>query len=312
MNKPVYRDELHRAFQNVELHSAGIDYLTVTSTSGAGKKALVLLWMKRRQQLEVLGDVVKKGGFQGYQGETCGPLFFGRREDSFLLKESSAGAEQLYHQIPWKECNCTRIDLQATVKLEQYFGRVSDVLHQRRAAWFEAKGIEPKPIQDHHDRTGRGNELRIGSRESPRYGRVYDKDKESGDERYRNCWRFEVEYKKMLAPKIVEFLQQEKSLHGAILDALLGQFDDWQIELPVVANGVLVAGSIGRREFATDRSMKWLATQVAPSIERLLATVDRESILEALGLAESPSPDLSPITRAWLETTRQNGPKHTA
>lgn len=302
MAAPASNDEYGPLFRNVETKEVGIDYLTITSKVGEGKKALVQLWLKHRAQLERLGDTLKKQGFQGYQGEACGPLMFGRKEDSFLLKLSSGGALELFSEVPWEHCHCSRIDLEVTIQLPSYNPLIAKALSDRRKAYFARIGKPPKPIQEYPDRAGRGDEFKIGSRESPRYGRVYDKWKESKDERYLNCWRWEVEYKGVVAPKIVEFLLQEKSLHGAIQAALLGQFDEWGIEVPIVANGVLVAGSIGRRAFDSERVMNWLGKQVAPSIERLSGTVDRESILEALGLAQPSPTDLPPITAGWLAT----------
>lgn len=301
-------DTGRRLFEYVELVSVGIDWLTVTAQTPAGKRALGENWLRHRDRLARLGETLKKGGFQGYVGESIGELFFGRREDGFLLKVSSSAAEGIYSELPMHELHTTRIDLQATVRLTAYNPDIGKILADRRDAKPRPPGQKLKPKQNVRLGYGEGDTYFIGGRSSPRFGRVYDKDKESGDERYANCWRFEVEYKKLMAPKIVEYLQQEKHLHGAIIDVLKGQFDEWGIELPVVANGVLVAGSIGRRSFDSDRTMTWLRDQVAPSIERLLGTVDREDVLEALGLSDQLA-ELPPVTRAFLAARHSSAPR---
>lgn len=279
-----------KLFTDVELLSVGIDWLTVTAAEPGPIRALLNAATKRRAILERLGETNKKGAFQGYVGQHTGPLFVGARQDGVLVKESGASAEELFGLVDWVGLHCSRIDLQATVRLPVYDPTIAQELRVRRArAKTDAKG-KLKPRQEYIGREGNGDELRIGSRESPRYGRVYDKDKQSGDERYQRAWRFEIECKKVMAPKMVEYLLAAPGRHGAMVAALIGQFTDWGIEIPIVGDGVLVAGSIGRRDFKADRSMKWLEEQVAPTIERLLATVHPDDILAALGLQDGGRP----------------------
>lgn len=284
-----------KLFTNVETISVGIDWLTVTAGEPGPIRALLNAATKRRGILERLGETNKKGAFQGYVGQHTGPLFIGARQDGILVKESGGTAEELFGLVDWTGVHCSRIDLQATVRLPEYDPTIAQELRVRRAAAKADKDGKLKPRQEYIGREGNGDELRIGSRESPRYGRVYDKQAQSGDERYLRAWRFEVEFKKVMAPKIVEYLTAAPSRHGAIVEALIGQFTDWGIEIPIVGDGVLVAGSIGRREFNTDRAMTWLRSQVAPSVERLLGTVSQEDILDALGLR---GPDRTPAALA--------------
>lgn len=276
-----------------ELHSWGVDYIRVTAESEAGKKAILLGWAKKRAQLERLGDKVKKDGLQGFTGESCGPVFYGRNDTHFMLQASGAAADELFPELPWVELHCTRIDLQVTMQYTEDHATLGQWLGQQRAKGYERNSRPVKPRQGLHVGYGRGDTLSIGSRSSPRYGRIYDKQRESKDERYSHCWRFEIEYKDPVADNIVEFLRHSPSMDRAVAGAVAGQLQEWGIALAVPTEPVLVAGSIGRREYDSDRAIKWLETQVRPTVERLLATVDEETIWQALGL-----PDPRPHTKS--------------
>lgn len=269
------------------LHDWGVDYLRVTADSEAGKKAILLAWAKGRAQMERLGDRVRKGGMQGFTGESCGPLFYGRNDTHFMLQASGGKADELFPTLPWDSLHCTRIDVQITLQYDAYDPAIAQTIGTRRARGFLDHGRQPKPRQNLHIGYGRGDTLSIGSRSSPRYGRIYDKQQESKDERYARCWRFEVEYKDPVADKVVEFLRNSPSLDRAVAASVAGQMAEWGLALDLPVEPVLVAGSVGRREYDSDRAIKWLESQVRPTVERLLGTVDRASVLAALGLEEA-------------------------
>lgn len=288
-----------------ELHSWGVDYLRVTSKTDEGKKAILMTWAKARAQQERLGDVLKNGGMQGFKGHSAGPVFYGRKEDVFMLQVSGSKADELFPGLAWEHLNCTRIDLQVTIQLPEDEPLLAARIGEARARAHGYPDRLPDPVQDLKHSYGRGDTLAIGSRSSPRYGRIYNKALESGDERYVRCWRYECEFKDMMARNIVADLRQQESLDRGVAGLLRGQFADWGIDIDLPVAGRRLAGSIGRREFDSERALKWLSSQVAPSVEKLLATVDRETVLEALGLALASESTLPTITQEWLAETRQ-------
>jgi DNA relaxase NicK len=288
-----------------DLHSWGVDYLRATSKTDAGKKAILIAWAQYRAQLERHGDVLKKGGMQGFKGESIGALFYGRKDDTFMLQVSGQLADEVFPKLPWEHLNCTRLDLQVTLQYAEDRPMLAAELGAARAKPFTDVGQEPDPIQSLDHNYGRGDTLDIGSRSSPRYGRIYDKQRESKDERYKRCWRFEIELKGIMAPKAVADLLAGSSLDRGVASLVGGQFAAWGIHITLPVAGRYLAGSIGRREFDSERSLTWLSSQVAPSIEKLLRTVDRETIIEALGLTERTEDTLPTITQEWLDATNQ-------
>lgn len=299
---------LRKTLETGRIIAAGVDGLTVTSTLPAAQECLLYIFNRGAAQAERLGDNKKKMGFQGFQGWKVGPWFYGRREDLWLLRVMGAPAHDCFHDLPWPGLHCSRVDVQVTLQLPAYNGAIArQVGDMRQAFATEAKG-KPRPAQDLHGLYAPGQTLDIGSRESPRFGRIYNKQEQSGEEVYERSWRFEVEYKKVCAPLVAAWLRQEPDLRIAAIQSCVGQFEEWGVPLAVGVAGKLIAGSIGRRDFDSERSMKWLREQVGPTIEKLLKTVDRESIEEALGLKVAEHASLPPVTVEWMRETSQAAP----
>lgn len=166
-------------FTDVQLVGAGVDWITCTATSAPGRANLTRLWAKYSAQEGRKGAVTKKSAFQGFQGAGCGSVFFGRREEVLLLRVSSGLADEVFAELDLGEVKMTRIDLQLTFRLAAYDGGIAEVLAHRREKGRADQSVPLKPTQDLHMGFGKGDTLSIGSRSSPRYGRIYDKQKES-------------------------------------------------------------------------------------------------------------------------------------
>lgn len=276
--------------KEARLHTWGLDWLTTTTASARTQTSFKVFWARKTPQLERLGYKQKKGGFQGYNGISCGPLFLGERPDGMLIRASGHLSKELYDSLDLTDCKATRVDVQATIEFPSYKANVAELLGDTRQAAARAAGQKMKPKQHLDMGYGDGDTLYIGSRSSPRFGRVYDKMKQADDGSFLNCWRFELEYKRLMAPKIIQVLAGEREVENAILDILEGQFMDWGLPLGISAAPLVVAGSIGRRQPDTDRSMTWLRNQVAPTVERLLGTIAPHEIMTALGLLTDISP----------------------
>jgi hypothetical protein len=296
VEQPARIRNVQEALYGCVLSHSGLDYLTATCSDAQGQAKMKLFWARSQPQLERLGFKQKKGGFQGYVGLSCGPLFLGQRHDGMAIRASGPLASELFEAADWQTWHPTRIDTQVTVRLPEYADDLAQLIADERAAQAKKSGIKLTPKQLLHRGYGEGDTLDIGSRHSPRFGRVYDKQKQSDDAVYAQCWRFEVEFKKLMAPKVVEALGAAEDPGQTIIDIVAGQFADWGVYLPLSDSPLCIPGSIGRREPDTDRSMVWLAAQVAPTVERLLGQVAVTEILAALRLNEE-SPQVLEFAR---------------
>lgn len=268
----------------VQSWSADIDYVTITATDAAGSEEIERVGWLLVGQLRRNGDRLKAGGTQGYQGWRCGKLFFGQRQDGAMMDIKGSAAGNACRLVDWSKVRATRLDCQVTVLFHQDAPRVASALSQWVEDERERTGDYPMPSPHFHGGHGAGDGFTIGKRGSPRYARIYNKGRQSKERADDRSWRYEVEYRRVVARNAVELLSKTDWSAAAIAGVVGGQFSEYRISIPVDHHATLVAGSIGRRDHDTERVIKWLREQVAPAIDRLLGTVDMPTVLEALGI----------------------------
>jgi hypothetical protein len=111
---------------------------------------------------------------------------------------------------------------------------------------------------------------------------VYDKQRESGDEQYRRCWRYEVECKGDGAE------QARKSVREAddVARTSAAVVHDWFINRGAVVRyrpglaGPL--GPVGAPHSDLDTWLTWLLQAVRPVVHKCLLYVPRETVEEIL------------------------------
>lgn len=269
---------------SLDIASAAVDYITVTTKNVDFIDYLVGEGVRLAEQAVQLGDVTKKAGFQGYAGRRTGPVFWGVRHDGALLVVSGAAAQGACELLDWERVKPTRIDLQVTVRYRPHRPFIARALNElmRERLKLGLPDVPPSPV--FIDRHGRGDQFTVGVRSSPRYGRIYDKQEESGSEAYLGCWRYEVEYKRICAVDAVRRCAEAGWSAETCIGLVAAQYAAWHIFTPFGGGTPIVLGSIGRRDADAERTLRWLRTQVAPSIEKLHRTATRDEIIEALGL----------------------------
>jgi DNA relaxase NicK len=263
---------------------AAADYVTASGRGSEAERNITGAGELMLAQQARLGNKPKAAKRQGYDGWRCGSLFYGHRADGMLFELSGPAAHQACENLDWGLVRASRLDIQVTVEHSLYRPDVARELSD----WVERERWRMDPEIPVHPRFhaghGEGDGFTIGKRGSPRYGRIYDKQQESGDPLYARCWRWEVEYRKVAARAACDVLDAA-GWHPDRVAGMVGrQFRDWHIIPPFELDAEHLRASIGRRDHDSERTLKWLGHQVRPSIDKLLATVDRQTVLEALGL----------------------------
>lgn len=128
------------------------------------------------------------------------------------------------------------------------------------------------------DGDGDGDTLFFGSRESGRHGRLYDKEMESLDPAYANCWRYEVEYKGDVSPVVYAHLSGAQSLTEAAFQILVGQFAEWNAPLPLRSLPPGLVLRVPSEETTLERQERWLLAQVLPTLARLVDEGHRDVV----------------------------------
>jgi DNA relaxase NicK len=131
-----------------------------------------------------------------------------------------------------------------------------------------------------------GYTLYIGKRSSRVYARLYNKEVESDDAYYEGAWRYECELHNATATETAQELHYslfplEEAICSAVWSYWHGKgvrpvFDTFPTGMEIV---------LPRREETTiERSIRWLETQVRPTVAKLVALGYTSSVLDALGL----------------------------
>lgn len=249
---------------------AAVDYVTLTARPGVGAELLGRIYNSHRQMLVPDGFHVKPLRLMGYEAEKCGPLTYGWRHDGFILRVSGPRANDIVGAIDTKIVNCTRIDVQLTFKVytnkDAHIKAVFEATKQLNSTRTGGRPAKIKLI----DGNGDGDTMMIGSRQSARYGRIYDKAAESLDPNYSNCIRYEVEYKDELANACLLRIQTASNGAQALREVVSSQFAAWGVPVPIEATSSDALAWVPREESDAERSERWLFAQVLPTLVRLI------------------------------------------
>jgi DNA relaxase NicK len=266
--------------------AASVDWVTVTARSGENASALFAAALMAKDHLLAERERLHRWSFQGYHGWKIGPFSFGSRDDGCIAIASSWGADYLWDSLG-KNCdNCSRIDLAVTVLLRDPHPEIPETYYN----WFTQSGPPagfPKLGLSLIKNTNGGQTLYVGSRVTDQFARVYDKAAEQNEtELIGRLWRYEVEYKNRRAKGILKALLNRcgETVPSTIAGMVWNWYDAREVP-PVWACGYdVIEADVEARVSSDDVSLKWITTQVAPTISRLADNGRLEDVVIALGL----------------------------
>lgn len=172
---------------------AMVDYLTATTYHITPYNEKVN-WIKEAKYAKPMADKRRYYHGQSWSGNNGGTVFAGsasqKKGEHYMINASGAVSHNLALSMNADDWNCTRIDLQVTIPTKGGVTRewVDDT---RDGKW----SFKPRKITYIEGDEGEGSTLYIGSRQSARFIRFYEKLGTDGD------WytRFEIELKEGLA-----------------------------------------------------------------------------------------------------------------
>ncbi len=269
----------------VAVLAAGVDWLTCTASDPARSELLKAIgWGVVYGEAE-RGNNLKPWTWKGYAGITAGGASVGERYDGAIVRLSSECAADNWLGAVRVAGHVSRLDLAVTVRLPALANPAREAYTVAQSAVPQARGRRVQKAS-HIETWTEGETAYLGSRQSSRFGRLYNKGLESKEERYNGCWRWEVEYKGDTATAISGEMAQCGNSSESALAYVWDTFDKWGVP-PIWGKGAVVpAVTLGRTATDDERRLQWLAVQVAPAIERLIRNGKRIAVLEALGLAD--------------------------
>jgi DNA relaxase NicK len=273
--------------------SLGVDWLTASQRSDYRYEPFEDLAVPMLLAEKDAGNFLKPWSSCGYEGFHCGQVDVGTREDGSLIRLSGQRAAEDWSKVLKHATGCSRLDLQVTIRMSQ--GASHEINWCYRKARRHVPETGKAPIVTLIRSTKGGRTVNLGSRTSEAYGRIYDKWAESGLDHFRNCVRFEVEFKKHASQVMGNLLLLAPARETYIASGLCEFFG---------SRGVPLASYEGLSELhfvgfssrpsppVTDAaaSLRWLRTSVKPSVRRLVESGRLAEVLSALGLADDVLP----------------------
>lgn len=271
---------MREVYQDGYVVGAGVDYIAASSPVGRRGRAL------HRAGEACVADAISRGDRErpfaahGYAGVAAGGAAVGAGDGGTIVRLSGHRTATYVGEILRQADHVSRIDLQTTVR----FNRDVAALARRHCSELQAKQRQlVRRVHTRLERTfGRGDTLYVGSRASQWFGRIYDKFRESKDEEYRRCWRYEVECKDDAAQKAARFVEQSDNSSADIGAAVSGWFRARGITpryQPTMAGSM---GPVSTTDTDAARSLRWLGRDVRPVVARLSLVYGRDVVLAVL------------------------------
>jgi DNA relaxase NicK len=285
-----------------EIIDSGIDWITLSFTDQKRGQIALTKASLLFQQEHSAGDDKHTWNLFGYEGFRCGGIRFGTRYDSALIQLSGPLAQQHWNEFLPLSTNCSRLDLQVTARYDLESSSII-ARHYKTAVRGYRKTSGSKKVTLLRSTDG-SSTIYIGSRLSERFGRVYQKDRESRLEHYQNSVRYELELKGKTAVTIATQLSTGGSPGDASAQLVTNWFNDASIYylLPEHDRDSFIRVSRKRRD-ASSR-LEWLTTDVRPAVKNLLERGYYNEVMIALGLTEQLGQareliDIAPTGQEW-------------
>lgn len=269
--------------------SAGVDYITATMPH---TNPNVLEWynncIKYIETIARDGNETVSSRRQGYEGVSIGGSFCGVRDDGYMVNVSGERAQAGFDIVYRYQPHVSRLDVQCTFQSSDGAGDTARnaqlAVEQSNTKLSKAAQRDATLIQS----LSGGATCYVCSKKSEQFARIYEKGAESGEEKYKGAWRYEVQLKNKLATQTATLFRLSEYAQPNQAAVFVRQWlrkrgvsVPWQAEaelhaLPSETNTVS----------DVETRLRWLREQVRPAIRRLIKLGLRDSILEALELTD--------------------------
>lgn len=269
---------------NADVVDYGVDWITATATQGVGYQQFAEVGTKNIRREKLAGNTLHANSWQGYSGYQCGAVFIGELNGRMLIKVTSHLADEVFKDIVPHASNVSRIDLQITVRCQPPEPQLIEKARKHIINYIRAHNLptQHRMIQD----SKKGDTLYIGRRVSDRFARLYNKHTESGLEDYKNCYRFEGEYKRGVAHDTAMLLAEENDHSSVASELVESHFRRYGIVRSQATSTRPVVRLRPPGDSDATRVINWLRSGVSGSIQKLRAEGLLHEAIEALGLSD--------------------------
>lgn len=265
----------------------GCDYVTATCDEKSAAKRLECYAEGAIRSEVAAGNELRHWSGYGYDGLASGAVQFGARGASVLIRITGQEAREHAPAVIRDAGNVSRIDFQSTVRLVNPKGHFAEFV-ERRAKKNAAKCGSELSVRLLRD-SRKGSTVYLGRRVSDRFIRVYDKGRESQLPELDGCWRAEVQYNNQLAWRAAQQFSRLKFEPVYAAETVFLELERRGVPwLCPFLTPQLVAQlpKLQYRQSSSELKLKWLASQVAPTVKWLRDHGRLDDAIEALGLSD--------------------------
>lgn len=271
---------------------AGIDWITCTARHEEQGKRLAILADEIMCRVRSEGNLVKPWAWREYMGFSSEGIRSGARHDDVIVQLSSETAKAHWSSVAKLASNISRLDVQTTARLVPFDAGYGKVVY-RDAVKFKRKH-QPNLTVGMMLQHQKGMTTMIGSRQSDRYLRCYDKFQESKDKAYQDCWRYEVEYKGDRAKTVATNLLAEPETVEIQMSLVLSEFSNRGHRPPLPFVQASLSES-HRKTTTIDRRLEWAEKQWSTLIQDSREVGRLSELLSRVGLTVADA-------RAFIES----------
>jgi len=262
--------------------ASGIDWLTATARPDERADELAHLAGAVLVEERSAGNRQREWQWRGYTGLSAGGCSYGSRRDGVIARLSGATASKWACPAAQLASNITRCDIQVTwVDGDADADRAVMGLYRNRAV-IGGRGRRCDRTMLRPETTG--PTLYAGRRSSDQFGRIYDKHSEEPAAYPAGSVRAEVELKGAAAASLRTRIGDGTVDSAFAVAFTRGWFDRRGVDLPLPEGGRAELDIPARAPTDAERTLAWLARQVAPAAARSVEWSGLWPTLEALGL----------------------------
>lgn len=266
--------EHHRRKEDVIIESmtAGIDWYSA-SYQYEGLKAMQVT----RAGQDYLGHMAKNGyelkarSLYGYDGHMAGGCFVGLLDRRIYMQFTGAHANDVFESVYMREAHQSRIDMQVSVKYVEMPLTIAKEAYHDASIENDLLPITRRRKLTMYTGSDGGDTFYCGSMSSSQFGRLYNKEVQSGLDIFARTWRYEVVFRDELA---VQWANSLFSNLNAKEQYIAAAVYDWWRKRGVVPlfdrrNAIVIEPLLELRQTDARRKLEWIRTQVMPSIRYL-------------------------------------------
>lgn len=230
-------------------------------------------------------DDLRERSLLGYAGRGNSISFLGRRADGWLVRTSGPGAHELSRHLVPAIWYASRVDIAVDVWVgfdpDSIIGACFDMALASRETSVTGFKRKVRLV----DSGGDGNTLYLGARTSQVFSRIYNKGKESGEERYDGCIRLECQYNGATAREVHKALDLGGYNVGSMVAAVVSCIGKAGVPVDISTGGARpLDWAIETPKTDALKQVKWLREQVGPTARQIEHIYGKGAVASILGL----------------------------